>query len=197
MGVGGVKVEGAVLAGVTLDAGNIFLQKRLELTWTKTPRVSDPGKGGEKKSHLAETPPGVWVAHFRGDPITVTVAGYALGEAVVSRSAAVTLSASDSRLATAKKEPRTHTQGSESESIRTCVVCFHSLALSGEAVAVGPRHVFDPSGGALAAVAAQQGMVAEGLGLARAAGRPHRLRRADAFPRHLVAQTAAALARCR
>lgn len=57
---------------------------------------------GMRKSHLAETPPGVWVAHIRSDTITVAVARYTLGEAIVSRSTAITLSATDSRLATTK-----------------------------------------------------------------------------------------------
>lgn len=54
-------------------------------------------------SHLAETPPAVWVAHVRGDAVTVAVAGKTLGEAEVSRGAAVTPTAVDSRLATTQK----------------------------------------------------------------------------------------------
>lgn len=56
-----------------------------------------------RRRHLAETPPAVWVAHVRGDAITVTVARKTLGEAIVSRSAAVTPAAADSGLATTQK----------------------------------------------------------------------------------------------
>lgn len=80
--------------------------------------------------------------------------------------------------------------------LHTLTSC-HTPALSREAVAVGPRDVFDSGRRAFAAVAAQQGVVAEGLGLAHVAGGLHRLRGADAFSCHLVAQAAAALARCR
>lgn len=155
-----------------------------------------------KKSHLAETPPSVWVAHFRSDTITVAVAGYALGEAIVPRSTAVTLSAPDSRLATRKTQSQTQRFRRQ---VQLCtltsltdvpVVCCHSPALSSEAVTVGPRDIPDSSWRAFAAVTAQQGVIAESLSLAHLAGRLHRLRGADAFSRHLVAQAAAALTRC-
>lgn len=146
-----------------------------------------------RRSHLAETPPAVWVADVRSDAVAVTVAGKTLGEAVVSRGAAVAPTPADSRLAAAQ-EPDNN---SEPEDGLHTQSRFHALALSREAVAVGPRDVFDSGLRAFAAVAAQQGVVAESLGLARVAGRLHRLGGADAFPRHFVAQAAAALARCR
>lgn len=156
-----------------------------------------------KKSHLAETPPAVWVAHIWSDTITLAVARQTLGEAVVPRSTAIALSATDSRLATAKiqshiqrfrKQVQLYPLASMTD---VSVVCFHSRALAREAVTVGPRDIFDSSRRAFAAVAAQQGMITESLSLAHVAGRFHRLRGADAFSRHLVAQAAAALARCR
>lgn len=133
------------------------------------------------------------MAHVRGDSITVTAAWETLGEAEVSRSAAVALAAADSRLATTHKSDKNSQPSSEPAHTR---VCFHPLALSRQAVAVGPRHVFDSGRRAFAAVAAQQGVIAEGLGLTGLAGRLHRLGGADALPRHLVAQATAALARC-
>lgn len=156
-----------------------------------------------RKSHLAETPPGVWVAHIRSDTITVAVARYTLGEAIVSRSTAITLSATDSRLATTKIQSQIQRFRRQvqlytlTSTTHVSVACFHSLALSSKAVTVGPRDIFDSRGRAFASVAAQQGMITESLSLAHFAGRFHRLRGADAFSRHLVAQAAAALTRCR
>lgn len=75
-------------------------------------------------------------------------------------------------------------------------VLSHSPALSGDAVTLGPGAVCDAAGGAVAALTAKQRVVAESLSLAHVAGRPHCLRGADAAARHLVAQSAAALARC-
>lgn len=154
------------------------------------------------KSHLAETPPSVWVAHFRSDAITVAVTGYTLGKAVVPRSAAITLPAPNPRLATTEIQSQTQPVRRQvqlctlTSTTDVSVVRCHSPALSSEAVTVGPGDIFDSSGRAFAAVAAQQGMIAKRLSLAHVAGRFHRLRGADAFSRHLVAQAAAALARC-
>ena len=68
-------------------------------------------------------------------------------------------------------------------------------ALSGDFVTAGAPGGPDAGGGAVAALAAQQGVEAEGLAVAHVAGRLHRLGGADAAARHLVAQAAAALAR--
>lgn len=76
-------------------------------------------------------------------------------------------------------------------------VLLHTPALSGDAVTLGPCGVVDAAGGAVAALAAKQRVVAERLSLAHIAGWPDCLRGADAAPRHLVAQSAAALARCK
>lgn len=75
-------------------------------------------------------------------------------------------------------------------------VLSHTPALPRDAVTLRPCAVLDAAGGAVAALAAQQRVVAESVSLALVAGRPDRLRGADAAPRHLVAQSAAALARC-
>lgn len=56
-----------------------------------------------RRSHLAETPPAVWVADVRSDAVAVTVAGKTLGEAVVPRGAAVAPTPADSRLAAAQE----------------------------------------------------------------------------------------------
>lgn len=132
----------------------------------------------------------------RRDAPAAAAARDTLGEAVVTRGAAVAPSAGDSRLAAAK----TPSNPTSQPCALTCVTgaASRSPALARQAVAVGSGGVSDASRRAFAAVAAQQGVVAEGLSLARLAGRPHRLGGADALPRHLVAQApAAALARCR
>lgn len=74
---------------------------------------------------------------------------------------------------------------------------LHTPALSGDAVTLRPSAVSDAAGGAVAALAAQQRVVAESLRLAHIAGRSDCLRGANAAPCHLVAQSAAALARCK
>lgn len=74
---------------------------------------------------------------------------------------------------------------------------MHTPALSADAVTLGPGAVFEAAGGTVAALTAQQRVVAESLGLAHIAGRSDRLRGADAAPSHFVAQSAATLARCR
>lgn len=134
------------------------------------------------------------MAHPRRDAAAAAAARHALGEAVVTRGAAVAPSAGDSRLAAAK----TASDPTSRPCALTCATGSRSPALARQAVAVGPGGVSDAGRRAFAAVAAQQGVVAEGLSLARLAGRPHRLGGADALPRHLVAQApAAALAGCR
>lgn len=107
---GRVEVEGAALAGLTLDTGHVPLQARSHTT----ERVKDPanpqsgptgGKpavGGARGTHLAVAPPRVRVAHARRDAATVAVTWYTVGEAVITWSAAITLAASDPRLATAR-----------------------------------------------------------------------------------------------
>lgn len=191
-------MEAAVFAAVALEPGNIFLQNDNDAAQSvTTPRRQKDPRGRTKRAHLAETPAAVRVTHIRGDSITVTVARNALGEAVVPRGTAVTLTATDSRLATTKKVRQKKSGAATAVCSHRCrLVCYHTPALSSETVAVGPRRVIDSSRRAIAAVAAQQGVIAEGLRLTHVAGRRHRLRWADALSRHLVAQAAAALTRC-
>lgn len=56
-----------------------------------------------KWSHLAETPPCVWVAHTWCDTILVTVTTYTVREAIISCSAAITLPATNSWLTAMQK----------------------------------------------------------------------------------------------
>lgn len=74
---------------------------------------------------------------------------------------------------------------------------FHSPALSGDEVTVGPRVVFDAIWRAIAVLAAEQRMITEALGLTRITGWFYGLRWADTFSCHLVTQSAAAFTCCR
>lgn len=102
-------------------------------------------EGGRKRAHLAETPAAVRVTHIRGDSITVTVAGKALGEAVVARGTAVTLAATDPRLATTKRSD-TRSQEPQQPTVHTaagwCVIthlhCPVRRSQSGLAVSLIP-----------------------------------------------------------
>lgn len=113
-----------------------------------------------KKSHLAEAPPGVWVAHIWSDTITVAVAWCTLGEAVVSWSTAITLPPTDSRFATTKIQSQIQLLRRQvqlyalTSSADVSVVSFHSLALSSEVVTVRLCDIFDSSRRAFAAIAA-------------------------------------------
>lgn len=86
---------------------------------------------------------------------------------------------------------------SQAQSLCAAGVLLHTPALSSNAVTLGPCGVFDAAGGAVAALAAQKWVVAESLSLAHIACRSDCLRRADAAPCHLVAQSAATFARCK
>lgn len=106
---GRAEVEGTALAGITLDTGHVSLQARSHTNErVKDPATQSGATGGKpavgwaRRTHLAETPPRVRVAHARCDAATVAVTWYTVGEAVITWSAAITLAASDPRLATAK-----------------------------------------------------------------------------------------------
>lgn len=136
-------MEAAVLAAVALEPRNIFLQNDNDAAQSvTTPRRQKDPRGRTKRAHLAETPAAVRVTHIRGDPITVTVARNALGEAVVPRGTAVTLTATDSRLATTKKRSQEPRQPSAHTAAGWCVIthlhCPVRRSQSGLAVSLIP-----------------------------------------------------------
>lgn len=114
---------------------------------------------------LAETPAGIWVANISCDSSLFAVTGQTLWKAVITRSAAITLPASDTRFAAALS--------SDGVTLKACVYIH-------------------PAWRAPTVLTAQQRVVAESLLLAHFTGGFHSLRRTDAASSHLITQTPSA-----